>query len=196
MKLFKLENFVVNVSEEAFTLLPFKKLLKRDKSRNKETAFKEMAFLYHYADIKSDFLIIPEDERTQAIIQRIGLPENWKIDADIQEAIDLYKERTVTPTMKLYQDTLNAALALANYLSDAKTLLEERTDKGGLVTTPATLTSAINGVNRLITDLLTLEKTVIREQQDTNARTKGARTLSMFEDGHGIIEFKNNEDGE
>jgi len=40
MKLFEMKDYVLNVSEEAWGLLPFKAILKRDKNRNKETAFK------------------------------------------------------------------------------------------------------------------------------------------------------------
>ena len=51
MKLFEMKDFTLNVTVEAWGLLPFKTILKRDKGRNKEVAFKEMLFIYYYTDI-------------------------------------------------------------------------------------------------------------------------------------------------
>jgi len=81
MKLFEMRDFNLQVIPEAWGLLPFKAILKRDKNRNKETAFKEMLFIYFYCDIRSDYVYITDNVvRTTEIKKDIGLSEDWKID--------------------------------------------------------------------------------------------------------------------
>ena len=46
MKLFEMRDYVLQVSDEAWGLSPFKAILKKDKNRNKELAFKEMLFIF------------------------------------------------------------------------------------------------------------------------------------------------------
>ena len=74
MKLFKMkEDWTLHIEEEVWSLLPFKKILKKDKTRSKELALKEMAFIYFYTDIKSDYLIITNDKiREEEIKKDIG----------------------------------------------------------------------------------------------------------------------------
>ena len=46
MKLFKYQGYNLTISEEAMMLKPFKDLWKRDKSKNKEQALQELAYIY------------------------------------------------------------------------------------------------------------------------------------------------------
>ena len=66
---FLLKEGVLTVEDQIWGLEPFKKILKRDKSRNKDLALKEMLFIYYYTDIKSDYLIIDIKLRTDEIIK-------------------------------------------------------------------------------------------------------------------------------
>ena len=97
-----MKDYNLQISEEAWGLSPFKAILKRDKNRNKELAFKEMLFIYFYVDIKSDYMYITDNSvRLQEIKKDIKLPDDWKIDSIIQEAIDFYIKMSITQTAKL-----------------------------------------------------------------------------------------------
>jgi hypothetical protein len=185
MKLFKMkEDWTLHIEEEVWSLLPFKKILKKDKSRSKELALKEMSFIYFYTDIKSDYLIITNDKiREEEIKKDIGLPEDWKIDTTIREAIDFYESRSTTTISKLYKDALKAANDVSEYLRSTDVLLAERDDRGKPVTAVNTITSAINQVNKLMKDLKAAEKEVLKEQQEMEGRMKGSKQLSVFEEG-------------
>lgn len=92
MRLFKYEGYEVRVTPEALTLKPFKRLWERDKSKAKEKAMQELSFLYFYCDPRSDYQYITDDEdRLSAVKEGIGLPEDWKPDAQIASAIDFYR---------------------------------------------------------------------------------------------------------
>ena len=184
MKLFEMKEYVLNVSEEAWGLLPFKAILKKDKSRNKEQAFKEMLFIYYYIDIRSDYMYIVDDNiRFQEIKKDIKLPDDWKIDNVVQEAIDFYKKMSITPTAKLYKSALKAADDIAKYLEMTDALLAERTDKGSVVTPLSVVTASLKAVPIIMRDLKSAYKELLTEQKELEGRSKGSKTLNIFEDG-------------
>jgi hypothetical protein len=184
MRLFELKDWSLSVREEAWGLSPFKSILKRDKSRNKDIAVKEMLFIYYYIDIKSDYLIISDLKlRASEIIKDVGLPEGWKIDQTIQEAIDFYESRSITVIGKLYKDALTSVREMSEYLRNTGDLLKERTSNGGTVTTLPMITSAQEKIPKIMQNLKAAEKEVVKEQIETEGRMKGSRSMGMFEEG-------------
>lgn len=195
MRLFKIEKYDVIVDPVAFTLLPFKKLYDRDKTKEKTNVFKEIAFIYHYADLKSDFNIITDDEeKIEAIKSRVGLSKTWKYDADMMVAVELYKERTITAEMDIYLNAMKGAVDTGKYLAEAGILLRERDDNGKYITTPQMISGSLKSISQIIKDLQILEMEVIRKQAGMVERTKGSQTLGMFEDSEYIIERNNEEE--
>ena len=184
MKLFEMVNWDLRIREEAWSLLAFKSLLDRDKSKNKDTVMKEMSFIYFFADIRSDYAIISDSKvKIEEIKKDVGLPEDWVYDDLMIKAVELYKDRSETITSKLYNDAMTSANAVGEYLRNTDYLLKERDDNGKVVTTVATITSALNGVNKLMKELKILEKEVIKETKELEGRTKGSQTMSIFEEG-------------
>ena len=184
---FTLRDYVLTVEDNMWGLIPFKKILKRDKSRDKDRALKEMLFIYYYSDIKSDYLIIDSKFRIEEIKKDIGLPEDWKIDSVLQEAIDFYEERSLTVVGKLYKNALAAANDISEYLTKTKELLEERDDKGKPVTTLTTIVGGISKIKTVMQDLKAAEKELIKERIETEGKMKGKQSMGMFELGLGEI---------
>ena len=181
MKLFEIKNWQLVVSEEVWGLLPFNKILKRDKSKEKEKAMKEMLFLYFYCDIRSDYLAMKEADRIDEIKHDIGLPDNWVIDSVIEEAIALYVNHD-TVLEKLYRQTLKAVAAIGDYLENAETLLSERDVRGNPVNDISKITTAIQRVPKLMTDLKSAYKEVVKEKEDIENKKKGSKSFNLFED--------------
>ena len=180
---FTLREGVLTVDDNLWGLEPFRKILKRDKSRNKDLALKEMLFIYYYTDIKSDYLIIDIKLRTNEIIKDIQLPDNWKIDNIMQDAINFYEERSLTVIGKLYKNALLAANDISEYLTKTKELLEERDDRGKPVTTLTTIVGGISKIKVVMQDLKAAEKELIKEKIETEGRMKGQQQMGMFESG-------------
>jgi len=180
---FTLREGVLTVDDNLWGLEPFRKILKRDKSRNKDLALKEMLFIYYYTDIKSDYLIIDIKVRKEEIIKDIGLPDGWKIDSVIQEAINFYEERSLTVIGKLYKNALLAANDISEYLTKTKELLEERDDRNKPVTTLTTIVGGISKIKVVMQDLKAAEKELIKEKIETEGRMKGQQQMGMFESG-------------
>ena len=180
---FTLRNGILTVDDNLWELEKFKKILKRDKSRNKDLALKEMLFIYYYTDIKSDYLIIDIKLRTNEIIKDIQLPDNWKIDSIMEDAINFYEERSLTVIGKLYKNALLAANDISEYLTKTKELLEERDERGKPVTTLTTIVGGISKIKVVMQDLKAAEKELIKEKVETEGRMKGQQAMGMFESG-------------
>ena len=180
---FTLRDGVLTVDDNLWGLEKFKKILKRDKSRDKDRALKEMLFIYYYSDIKSDYLIIDSKFRIEEIKKDIGLPEDWRIDSVLQEAIDFYEERSLTVVGKLYKNALAAANDISEYLTKTKELLEERDERGKPVTTLTTIVGGISKIKTVMQDLKAAEKELIKERIETEGRMKGQQAMGMFESG-------------
>src|SRR3970282_2474580 len=119
MKLFKIENWQLTLEEEVWGLSAFKKLLERDKSKNKERANAEMLFIFYFCDIKSDYLTMKEDLRIQELKKDIpGLGDKWEVDNLIRDAIDLYRKLSKTVIEKLYLQLLKSASDIGDYLEN------------------------------------------------------------------------------
>ena len=184
---FTLRDYVLTVEDNMWGLIPFKKILKRDKSRDKDRALKEMLFIYYYSDIKSDYLIIDSKFRIEEIKKDIGLPEDWRIDSVLQEAIDFYEERSLTVVGKLYKNALAAANDISEYLTKTKELLEERDERGKPVTTLTTIVGGVSKIKTVMQDLKAAEKELIKERIETEGKMKGKQSMGMFELGLGEI---------
>lgn len=182
MKLFEMVNWELRITDQAWGILVFKKLLTRDKTKDKEKALKEMLFIWHYADIKSDYMHLTDlKERTSEIKKDIGLPKPWKIDKDLTLAINFYKQdRSVIE--KLYRDSLASGHAIGDYLSRTKELLAERDVQGKVVTDIAKITQSVSKMPKLMADLKAAYKEVVKEQEDKEGRKKGSKAFNVFED--------------
>lgn len=184
MKLFEMHDFSLSVAPEAWGLLPFKAILKRDKSRNKETAFKEMLFIYYYTDIRSDYVyIINDKEREKEIIKDIGLDADWTMHETVKEAIDFYQKRSVSVIAMLYKDAIKSVGDMSEYLRMTDELLRERTNNGGTVTTLPMITTAQEKIPKIMQNLKAAYKEVAAEQKELEGKMKGSKSMGLFENG-------------
>lgn len=185
MRLFTFKNWQLTVSEEAWGLSAFKKLFDRDKSKGKERVHAEMLFLYFYCDVKSDYMVMNEKTRVKELRHDIaGLPKDWKFDALMKDAVTQYA-KFETITERLYRQTYKSATAVGDYLENTAFLLAERDAHGKPVTDIAKITSAMGRMPKLMADLKAAYKEVVKEQEDTENKKKGAKKFNMFEDGIG-----------
>lgn len=183
MKLFKIEKWSLFLEEEVWGFSAFNKLLKRDKTKEKEIALKEMLFVYFYTDVKSDYLHMQDEEKLIEIKKDIGLPVKWKLDKDILDAIELYKKLSHTVIEQLYLQSLKSAAAIGDYLENSAELLAERDNNGRPVNDISKITMAVQKIPKLMGDLKAAYKEVVKEQEDNENKKKGSKSFNIFEDG-------------
>ena len=179
IKLFKYEGYTVTVEPEALMLAPFKALWKRDKSRDKNRAMQELAYIYFMGDPRSDYqYLVDEEVRSQEIKKGEGLPDDWQPDEAVKRALAFYNSFKPA-SAGLLEDTRHAVNKLRELLRNIN--LEERDDKGKPVYTLNTITATIKQIPSLVKDLDEAERTLAKDIiQDSKAR--GSQSKALYED--------------
>lgn len=132
MRLITLENEMPVFNPEIRMIKEFKAILVRDKDKYKVNANKELAFIHFYCTYDSRFeLYDNEEERIEAIITSVGLPEDWEYDSLIKQACTRYTDMMQTRTMKLAKSMRDSITTLENFLANVD--LEERNNSGNYV---------------------------------------------------------------
>ncbi len=176
MKLFKYEGYKVVISEEAFALKVFRQIWNRDRSVNKDKAIMELGYIYFMVDPRSDYqYLVDEDERSKAIIEGEGLPNRWKPDKAITEAMEFYSRFKPTAAL-LLEDTRYAVDKLRKLLREID--LNQLDDKGKPIYTLNSITATIKQVPSLAKDLDEAEKALASEMRsEGKMRGSGEKTL-------------------
>lgn len=181
MKLFELtEDYKVKLSEEAFTLIPFKKIIDKDKTKNKSKAIKELSYVYFFTDYRSIFANeVDEKKRTEEIRKHVGLPEDWVPDETVKEAIQFYRERQESISLKLLRHAYKAVEKISQYF-DSVDLTEH--DKSGKPKYNAKqLAETIEKVGPIYEALKKVQLQVEKDQQEA-AQLRGGREKGMYAD--------------
>lgn len=179
MKLFKCEGYNLTISEEAYMLKPFKDIWKRDKSKGKDKALQELAYIYFMEDSRSDYQIyIDKDERSKQVKLGEGIPENWKPDKLVTDAQEFYASFKSEAAL-LLEDIRVAITKLREFI---KTIdLSAVDDKGKPIYTLNTYTATIKQIPELITSLDEAEKSIHKEAVMSD-KVRGSVEKAMFED--------------
>ena len=173
MQLFQInEQYKIDIDPVAYTLIPFKKIWDRDKSKDKSKARKELAFIYFSIDYKSDFYNIPEvEQREIEVIKHIFEKEKWSPDKAIKEAQEFYKERQKTFSLVLLE---NALLGLGKLSEYFRTIDFTEYD-------PKKFADTVRQLPAIIESLKKTEDSIQREQEQ-GKKKKGGRDKAIYED--------------
>lgn len=183
MKLFSLDKskYQVEISEEAYLIPVFSKIIRKDKDKNKKMAIKELAYIWFYSDVKSDYKSILDDSiRAKEIIEDLELPDKWKPDKDLLEAIAYYKKMSITPVSSFYDATLLAASAITDVFTNAKSLIEESDDQ---IAAAEKVIRALEKAPKVMQNLREAEKQLIQEIKDSTGKNIGSYEMNTYEDG-------------
>lgn len=179
MKLLKYEGYNLTFEPEILTLKVFKRLFMRDKTKDKSKFLQELGYIYFMLDPRSDYMYITDnEERSKAIIEGEGLPNTWKVDSTLQEAMDYYKSFRPTSAL-LLEDTRIAVDKLREALRSIN--LTDVDDKGRPIYTLNTIVATIKQVPALVKDLDDAERAIAKEIVQ-NDKIRGSAEKSMYED--------------
>lgn len=181
MELFEYKDYKLTYAPQTLALKPFAALWKRDRNRNKHVAISELSFIYFYADPKSDFAdIIDDEERRLEIVRNLDLPEGWVPDAKVKEAIAFYEERSQSVASKLLK---NIIIGVNNIGETFKSIDVNAVDERGKpVYNLAQLVTAAKSIPDLVASLRKAEEEVAKEI-NKDKRAKGTVEKAVFEDG-------------
>lgn len=181
MQLFQLKNYNVVFEPQVMMIREFAAI--RDKNKNDDLTLLELSFIWFYADVRSDFQnVIDDEERIEEVKHSIGLPKTWKPSDEVLNAIDFYHSYSSTPSSGLYTASITAAKFIEGKLRKPQTLLDETDDKGSKLYKLDTILKMIKDIPDVMVKLHTGREQVIKELESKTG-LKGGKKKSLFEDG-------------
>ena len=168
MRLIKTENYELKVADEALLVRPIRKLWKQDRSKEKETFYKQMSVLYFTYDPTSNYSYIPlEEDRLKEVLLQEGISD-FHNTADFKEAVEAYRKLVKTPSSELLNDVRLTVDRLRQALKSIDFDALEEKDKVSAINTVSTV---ISKIPKLVKDLSEAEKAVSKELEEKgNAR--------------------------
>lgn len=178
MKLFDLVNYELTIDPIIFTLKPFAKI--KNKYKDKNSLYGELAFIFYYADWRSDYSsIVDDEERQEKILSELYIDRNMlQINEDTFAAIDFYNERQETLSMLLYKDAKFAINKIREYLRTVDLMKVDENDKP--VHDVIKLTKTIESSATIVDKMVLLEESIKKEKQ-ANAKIRGIDKVGLFE---------------
>ena len=180
MKLIKFDNWKLVITEEALLIGAFAALWKRDKSKDKSNALRELGIIYFLCDPRSDYMFITdEEERLNVIKEQEGLPEKWKLDEALIKAIKVYKLLTTTTSSLLLEDT---RILIDKVRAQMKEIdLNAKDDKDKPIYTLNNITSTIKQIPSLVKELREAEESLNKELAEQGLM-RGFKAKKILED--------------
>lgn len=181
MKLIKIENYSLQIADEALLIKPIRKLYNQDRSASKEQFYRQMSYLYFMVDPRSTYnYILNEEDRAKEIITQEGLDKDFKPSPLLQEAMEIYRKHTVTPSQELLNAALTAAHTVSNFLKKPD-ILEDVDDKGKPKYQISSITAALKNVEGIVSSLQNLQKKVESELTE-QSKARGSQELTIFDE--------------
>ena len=181
IKLFKKEGLDIVISEEAYMLKPFADIWKRDKSKNKTTAQLELAFIYFFADPRSEYQMYADPgERTKMIVEGLGMESGWTPSPLVKEAITFYESFKPASAKILYSTRV-----LVNKLSAIHEEIEFKKVKP--IYQPNTITNTVKQLPDLISTINKVEKSMNSDIEESSA-IRGSMRKAVGEDAFDFSE--------
>lgn len=179
MKLFKLEGYNLTISEEAYMLKPFKEIWKRDKSRNKDIALQELAYIYFMEDSRSDYQVyIDREERSKQVKLGEGIRDEWSPDKLVQDAQEFYASFKSESAL-LLEDLKAAVNTLRKGMITQEELADIDPEKK-----PAILNNYAGVISKMTDLAAKIDETEKKMARDTiiTDKVRGSVEKAMFED--------------
>ena len=195
--LFQVVNKTVQPNVETLAISPFSEIWSRDKSKDKEIALKEFAYIeFMSSQLKSNpFKDYPDTEKANKILEAIKYDESLEhnnhinlVSADplINRAMEFIKElqTQASSTYRLYAAAMKSRDELEKFLTNLD--MEAIDPKSGKpLWKPKEITSAMMDIPKLTSSLNDLKKKVEEEVYE-EVKTRANKTISAFADPSSI----------
>ena len=172
--LITLEQNVLQIAPEALTIQEFYKIWKRDKTKTKDRALRELAYIYHTTDFQSIYRNYHPNQREGKIKLDIFKDKDWTPDPDIIIAQDKYAKLQTTLSMELLNDAEFGLTKLRDYFRD----VDFEDDDDGRAA--KNYIANIKSLGDVVKGMKTLREEVEKELSD-NMQLRGAKSVNLRE---------------
>lgn len=183
MDLFTIDGTKVTPLPNTLMIDVFRRLWERDKTKGKDNASREFAYIEFLLSYKKDNPYAGYEESIKESKVRTGVfgaNTEWEPDDLVLEAIAIYIDfrDKASPNLRLYLAALKAADELKNYLENID--MNERTRQGAMLLKPADVARALKEMSALMTSMETLKQKVQQELFEAG-KVRANRTVNPFE---------------
>ncbi len=179
MELFVYNKGDIEVSPVLLSMPLFKKIYDRDKSKDKNKAHKEFAYIYFMCDYKSDFNDILDLEIKEKEIINALFDGKYQADDLVKEGMEFYKKRQETLSSHLLEGAKEAVNKINLFFREFD--LNKLDDKGKPIYNVSQISTTLNNLSKTIEGLKNLED-IVRKERENATRARGGGELGMFED--------------
>lgn len=177
MKLIQVENYELKVADEALLVRPIRRLFNMDRTKGKETFYKQMSVLFYVFNPSSNYsYIVDEKERLKEVLEQEGI-KDFHMTPEMKAAIETYKKLVRTSSSELLADVRMTIDKVRQALNSIDFDSLEEKDKVSAINT---VTSVVSKIPRLIKDLSDAEKAVTKELEETSS-ARGSQELTIFD---------------
>lgn len=182
--LFVVEGNLVRPNAETLLLSPFREIWKRDKSRSKEKALEEFAYIEFVSSMRktNPYRQYPQSKKAEIVKEAVITQSNWKPDELIEKAISRINDyqRKGSTTYSYYMAAKNAAEKMQDFFNTVN-ITEVNPKTLNPVYKPRDITSALNDTEKVLSNLKALEKKV-EEELFEETKSRSNKTVSPFAD--------------
>ena len=179
MKLIQVVNYELRVADEALLVRPIRKLWNMDRSKGKETFYKQMSILYFVYDPSSNYAYISnEKDRLKEVLEQENITD-FHNTAEFKEAVEAYKKLVRTPSSELLNDVRLTVDKMRQALTSIDFDDLEEKDKVSAINT---VTAVISKIPKLVKDLSEAEKAVTKELEEQGS-ARGSQELTIGDMG-------------
>lgn len=118
MGLFSIKNNIVQIDPNHLAIPEMLVIWESDKSKNKESAYKALSYVYFLCDYKSPYYSYPEDVREEQVIKDFVRDPKWKVTEEIKQACIKYNEFQETPVIRMVKAGRKAVEKLIKFFED------------------------------------------------------------------------------
>ncbi len=181
-----MELFVLNKDKlielskaEIQTVASFKKLIKRDKDRDKKKAQAEITFIYLWIHPVSPFSNYKSDDKLKRCIANAGLDEKF----------DYQKDEDVVAAMKDYEEMLDEAIPSLGLLKDSMKVVDSVREffRSAKISDPDDAKKILDSLKSIkgTSDSLIEQYKAVRAEMSLSSRLRGDAIKGVREDAPG-----------
>ena len=179
MKLIRVLNYELKVADEALLVRPIRKLWNMDRSKGKETFYKQMSILYFVYDPSSNYAYISnEKDRLKEVLEQENITD-FHNTAEFKDAVEAYKKLVRTPSSELLNDVRLTVDKMRQALTSIDFDDLEEKDKVSAINTVA---AVISKIPKLVKDLSEAERAVTKELEEQGS-ARGSQELTIGDMG-------------
>jgi len=182
MKIFDLVENKIEITPQALLIQPFSDIWKKDKAKDKSNAFKDISYVWFYADYSSPYFSYPDKEKEKLIKEQVLENKEYKVSDVVIQAIEVYKKLNTSASMEMLESAQNVIHKMKDFF-DSVDFTMTQTNKAGI----EEFTFDIDRISKAITNMPKLmesinqAKDICKKEQSNADRVRGGADVGAFE---------------